>query len=95
MYTSISTPLDLAEEERLRNCCWLEVVGGRYKGRVYGVRRVDLQNDSVDRYLQETQASSSNKKVDLEEIVELRQQIQHMNTRFQSFQDLMMQYLPT
>ena len=71
MYTSISTPLDLAEEERLRNCCWLEVVGGRYKGGVYGVGHVDRQDDCIDRYLQQTQASSS-KKVDSKEIVELR-----------------------
>ena len=59
-----------------------------------GVGRVDRQDDCVDHYLQETQASSSNKKVDSKEIVELRQQIQDMNSRFQSFQDFMIQYLP-
>jgi len=31
MSTSISTPLDTAEEERLRNRYWLEAVGGRYQ----------------------------------------------------------------
>jgi len=45
------TPLDLAEEERLRNRCWLEVVGGMYKGRVYGVGHVNPHADCVKNYL--------------------------------------------
>ena len=67
---------------------------------MYAVGRVDRQNGCIDRYLQQTQASSS-KEVDSEEIVELRhrlstseEHIQHMNSRFQSFHDLMIQYLP-
>jgi len=99
MRTSISTPLDFTEEERLRNNCWLEAAGGRYKGRMYEVGRVDRQDHCVDHYLQQTQ-TSFNKKVDSEEIVELRQQlstneeqIRHMNSQFQSFHDLMIQYL--
>jgi len=66
---------------------------------VYGVGCVDHQDDCVDCYLQQTQAYSS-KKVDFEEIVELRQRLstsekhtRHMNSRFQSFQELMIQYL--
>jgi len=66
---------------------------------VYGVGHVDCEDNCVDHYLQQTKASSS-KKVDPEEIVELRQrlstseeQIRHMNFRFQSFLDLMIQYL--
>ena len=86
--TSISTPLDPAEKERLRSRCWLETVGGRYKGRVYGVGRVDRQDDCVGCYLQETQPSSSNKKVNSEEIVELRLHIERMDARFQNFQKL-------
>ena len=92
--TSISTPLDPAEEEKLRSRCWLETVGRRYKGRVYGVRRVDRPDDCVGRYLQETQPSSSNKKTNSEEIVELRQHIERMDARFQNFQNFTMQYLP-
>jgi len=92
--TSISTPLDPPEEKRLRRRCWLKTVGGRYKGQVYGVGRVDCQDDCVSRNLQETQPSSSNKKADSEEIVELRQHIERMAARFQNFQNFMMQYLP-
>ncbi|XP_068475168.1 uncharacterized protein [Phaseolus vulgaris] len=92
--TSMSTPLDPAEEERLRSCCLLETIGGKYKGRVYGVGRVDRQDVCVGRYLQETQPSSGNKKADSEEIFQLRQHIERMDARFQNFQDFMMQYLP-
>ncbi|XP_017423491.1 uncharacterized protein LOC108332689 [Vigna angularis] len=56
---STCTPLDPIEEERLRNQCWLEVAGGRYKGRVYGIGNVNAQDDCVDSYIQQTQASSS------------------------------------
>jgi len=35
-----------AEEERLRNRCWLEAADGRYKGRVYGIGHVDRHDDS-------------------------------------------------
>ncbi|XP_068466396.1 uncharacterized protein [Phaseolus vulgaris] len=86
-----------AEEERLRSRCWLETVGGRYKGQVYGIGRVDRQDDCVGRYIQETQSSSSNNKANLEEIVELRQHIERMDAKFQNFQNFqnfMMQYLP-
>jgi len=90
----MSTPLDPAEEERLRSRCLLETIGGKYKGRVYGVGRVDRQDVCVGRYLQETQTSSSNKKAYSEEIFQLRQHIERMDARFQNFQDFMMQYLP-
>ncbi|KOM52514.1 hypothetical protein LR48_Vigan09g117300 [Vigna angularis] len=34
---SACAPLEPADEERLRNQCWLDVAGGRYKGHVYGI----------------------------------------------------------
>ncbi|XP_014511548.1 uncharacterized protein LOC106770247 [Vigna radiata var. radiata] len=51
---SASSPLDPAEEERLRNQCWLDAAGGRYKGRVYGIGNVSSQNDCVDSYIRQT-----------------------------------------
>ncbi|KOM48043.1 hypothetical protein LR48_Vigan07g174700 [Vigna angularis] len=38
---SACSPLDPTEEERLRNRCWLEAVGGKYKGRVYGIGNLE------------------------------------------------------
>jgi len=71
-YVGVSqcTPLDPVEEERLRNKCWLEVAGGRYKGRVYGVGHVDSRDDRVQSYLKQTQACSS-QQVPSKEINEL------------------------
>ncbi|XP_047165537.1 uncharacterized protein LOC124834790 [Vigna umbellata] len=51
---STSSPLDPAEEERLRNRCWLEAAGGKYKGRVYDIGNVTSQDDCVDSYIQQT-----------------------------------------
>ncbi|KOM57574.1 hypothetical protein LR48_Vigan11g060700 [Vigna angularis] len=42
---SACAPLDPADEERLRNQCWLDVSGGRYKGRVYGIGNVNLMKE--------------------------------------------------
>ncbi|KOM58257.1 hypothetical protein LR48_Vigan11g129100 [Vigna angularis] len=56
---STCAPLDPADEERMRNQCWLDVAGGRYKGRVYGIENVSAQDVCVDSYIQQTQASSS------------------------------------
>ncbi|KOM47980.1 hypothetical protein LR48_Vigan07g168400 [Vigna angularis] len=69
---SACSPLDHTEEERLRNRCWLEVVGGKYKGRVYDIGNVSSQDDCVDSYIQQTQASSSTQQQNSEEIVNLK-----------------------
>ncbi|KOM42859.1 hypothetical protein LR48_Vigan05g046300 [Vigna angularis] len=42
---SACTPLDPTDEERLRNRCWLEAAGGKYKGRVYDIGNVSSQDD--------------------------------------------------
>ncbi|KOM55885.1 hypothetical protein LR48_Vigan10g177700 [Vigna angularis] len=48
---STCAPLDPVDEERLRNQCWLDFAGGRYKGRVYGIGNVSAQDDCVDSYI--------------------------------------------
>ncbi|XP_052728032.1 uncharacterized protein LOC108321026 [Vigna angularis] len=83
---SASSPLDPAEEERLRNRCWLEAIGGRYKGRVYGIGNVSSQDDCVDSYIQQTQASSSAQQQNLEEIVNLKSQLQQYGQQLQKFE---------
>ncbi|KOM29072.1 hypothetical protein LR48_Vigan632s000700 [Vigna angularis] len=45
---SACSPLDTTEEERLRNRCWLEAAGGKYKGRVYDMGNISSQDDCVD-----------------------------------------------
>ncbi|KOM48056.1 hypothetical protein LR48_Vigan07g176000 [Vigna angularis] len=73
---STSSPLDPAKEERLRNQCWLEATGGKYKGRVYGIGNITSQDDCVDSYIQQTHASSTAQQQNSEEIVNLKSQLQ-------------------
>ncbi|KAG5099498.1 hypothetical protein JHK82_044550 [Glycine max] len=54
------TPLDPAEEQRLRSQCWVAAAGPKRKGRLYGTR--DLARTYKcrnDRFMQHTQGSSS------------------------------------
>jgi len=66
--------IDLVEEERLKNRCWLEAVSGRYKGQVYGIRQVERHDESIQSFMQQTQTCSS-KQVESEEIDRLRQRL--------------------
>ncbi|KOM43167.1 hypothetical protein LR48_Vigan05g077100 [Vigna angularis] len=94
---SASSSLDPTEEERLRNRCWLEAAGGRYKGRVYGIGNVSSQDDCVDSYIQQTQASSSAQQQNLEEIVNLKSQLQQYGQQLQKFEGfigVLMPFLP-
>ncbi|BAT90159.1 hypothetical protein VIGAN_06134600 [Vigna angularis var. angularis] len=68
---SETSPLDPIEQEKLRNKCWLQAVGGRYKGQVYGIGHVDSQDECVDSYMQQTESSSS-QQVNVEEFNELQ-----------------------
>ncbi|KOM55328.1 hypothetical protein LR48_Vigan10g122000 [Vigna angularis] len=91
------SPLDPAEEERLRNRCWLEAIGGKYKGRVYDIGNVSSQDDCVDSYIQQTQASSSTQQQNSEEIVNLKSQLQQYGQqleKFQGFISVLLSFLP-
>ncbi|KOM46933.1 hypothetical protein LR48_Vigan07g063700 [Vigna angularis] len=91
---STSSPLDPAEEERLRNRCWLEAAGGKYKGRVYGIGNVTSQDDCVDSYIQQTQASSTAQPQNSEEIVNLKSQLQQYGQQLQKFEGFIGVLLP-
>ncbi|WVZ07985.1 hypothetical protein V8G54_021331 [Vigna mungo] len=91
---SASSPLDPADKERLRNRCWLEAAGGKYKGRVYGIGNVSSQDDCVDSYVQQTQASSSAQQQNSKEIVNLRSQVQQYGQQLEKFQGFIGVLLP-
>ncbi|KOM25619.1 hypothetical protein LR48_Vigan125s000900 [Vigna angularis] len=91
---STSSPLDPAEEERLRNRCWLEAAGGKYKGRVYGIGNVTSQDDCVDSYIQQTQASSTAQPQNSEEILNLKSQLQEYGQQLQNLKGFIGVLLP-
>ncbi|KOM27451.1 hypothetical protein LR48_Vigan406s026100 [Vigna angularis] len=90
---SACSPLDPTEEERLRNRCWLEAAGGKYKGRVYGIGNVNYQDDYVDSYIQQTQTSSTQQQ-NVEEIVNLKSQLQEYGQQLQKFEGFICVILP-
>ncbi|XP_052723730.1 uncharacterized protein LOC128193692 [Vigna angularis] len=89
-----TSPLDPAEEERLRNRCWLEAAGGKYKGRVYGIGNVTSQDDCVDSYIQQTQASSTAQPQNSEEILNLKSQLQQYGQQLQNLEGFIGVLLP-
>ncbi|KOM54357.1 hypothetical protein LR48_Vigan10g024900 [Vigna angularis] len=94
---SACSPLDPAEEERLRKQCWLEAIGGKYKGRVYDIGNVSSQDDCVDSYIQQTQTSSSTQQQNSEEVVNLKSQLQQYGQqleKFQCFIGVLLPFLP-
>ncbi|KOM54783.1 hypothetical protein LR48_Vigan10g067500 [Vigna angularis] len=91
---STTSPLDPAEEERLRNQCWLEAAVGKYKGRVYGIGNFTSQDDCVDSYIQQTQASSTAQPKNSEEIVNLKSQLQQYGQQLQKFEGFIGVLLP-
>ncbi|KOM55792.1 hypothetical protein LR48_Vigan10g168400 [Vigna angularis] len=47
---SACSPLDPAKEERLRNRCWLEAAGGKYKGRVYRIGNLQQYGQQLQKF---------------------------------------------
>ncbi|BAU01575.1 hypothetical protein VIGAN_11083700, partial [Vigna angularis var. angularis] len=80
--------------ERLRNRCWLEAAGGKYKGRVYGIGNVTSQDDCVDSYIQQTQASSTAQPQNSEEILNLKSQLQQYGQQLQNLEGFIGVLLP-
>ncbi|XP_017434573.1 uncharacterized protein LOC108341397 [Vigna angularis] len=91
---SASSPLDPTEEERIKNRCWLEAAGGKYKGRVYGIGNVTSQDDCVDSYIQQTQASSTAQQQNSQEIVNLKSQLQQYGQQLEKFEGFIGVLLP-
>ncbi|KOM25620.1 hypothetical protein LR48_Vigan125s001000 [Vigna angularis] len=91
---SASSPLDPTEEERLRNRCWLEATGGKYKRRVYSIGNVTSQDDCVHSYIQQTQASSTTQQQNSEEIVNLKSQLQQYGQQLEKFEGFIGVLLP-
>ncbi|BAT92978.1 hypothetical protein VIGAN_07185600, partial [Vigna angularis var. angularis] len=65
-----------------------------YKGCVYGIGNVTSQDDCVDSYIQQTQASSTAQPQNSEEIVNLKSQLQQYGQQLQKFEGFIGVLLP-
>ena len=98
--TQEQSPADLAQDERIRAKCWIETVGGRKKGRLYGAGQlVAKYTGSVNQQNQLPSSSSSAANTqDLsnirQELAQTRQENEQLRSQFESLQSLVLQYLP-
>ena len=85
------SPLNPAEEERLRKKCWSEAAGGRYKGWVYKIGHIDRYDKTIESLMQQTQECSSYEEIDRwdkwlatseDRLSTTEEQIRHMNSKF-------------
>ncbi|KAL5165888.1 hypothetical protein HKD37_18G050956 [Glycine soja] len=88
------TPLDPAEEQRLRSRCWVAAVGPKRKGHLYGTgdlaHTYKCENDS---FLQHTQGSSSRAE-DATNINRLKEKLRQSKEEMRVFQSVVLQFLP-
>ncbi|KAG4940973.1 hypothetical protein JHK87_044844 [Glycine soja] len=88
------TPLDPAEEQKLRSQCWVVAAGPKCKGHLYGTR--DLSHTykcGSDNFMQHTQGSSNRTK-DAAEINRLREELRQSKEEMHIFQSVVLQFLP-
>ncbi|XP_027915629.1 uncharacterized protein LOC114175069 [Vigna unguiculata] len=86
------------EEDVIRTQCWVDVVSGKNKGRLYGTRELG-KGYTTGRGIHKQQASSSN---NVEEAVnrltqrleECDQAYENLRSQFQNFKNLVMAFLP-
>ncbi|KAG5034886.1 hypothetical protein JHK87_009796 [Glycine soja] len=88
------TPLDPAEEQRLRSRCWVAVAGPKCKGRLYGTGDLaHTYNCGSDSFMQHTEGSSSHAE-DATEINRLREELRQSKEDMHIFQSVLLQFLP-
>ncbi|KAH1225622.1 hypothetical protein GmHk_11G032471 [Glycine max] len=88
------TPLDLAEEQRLRSRCWVVVVGPKHKGYLYGTGDLGHTYKCVnDIFMQHTQGSSICAQ-NAAEINQLREELRQSKEEMRVFQPVVLQFLP-
>ncbi|KAH1253814.1 hypothetical protein GmHk_04G010385 [Glycine max] len=80
------TPLDPAEEQRLRSRCWVAVAGPKCKGRLYGT------GDLAHTY--NCGKGSSSHAEDATEINRLREELRQSKEDMHIFQSVLLQFLP-
>ncbi|QCD86902.1 putative transposase [Vigna unguiculata] len=96
--TQEQSSVDPTQDENIRTRCWIEIVGGKKKGRLYGAGQLVSKYTGPNESLNQVPAFSSSNTKDLTNI---RQQLsrsleenEQLRSEFRSFQSLVLQYLP-
>ncbi|XP_027936137.1 uncharacterized protein LOC114191155 [Vigna unguiculata] len=85
-------------DDSIRTRCWIEIVGGKKKGRLYGAGQLVSKYVGPNESLNQLPPSSSS---NIEDLTNIRQQLsrsleenEQLRYEFRSFQSLVLQYLP-
>jgi len=96
--TQEQSSVDPTQDDSIRTRCWIETVGGKKKGRLYGVGQLVSKYAGPNESLNQLPPSSSS---NTEDLTNIRQQLsrsleenEQLRSEFQSFQSLVLQYLP-
>jgi len=95
--TQEQSSADPTQDENIRTRCWIETVGGKKKGRLYGAGQLVSKYTGSNESNQLPPSFSSN----IEDLSNIRQQLsrsleenEQLRSEFRSFQSLLLQYLP-
>ncbi|KAL2318853.1 hypothetical protein Fmac_032729 [Flemingia macrophylla] len=93
---SESSPLDPGVEEKIRNQSWFFAAGGKNKGRVYGVGKVEAGYRCGDNFTQPTTSFASSQKITmLEEMVrKTQEENERLSRKFETLLNAVLPLLP-
>ena len=94
MSQSESSPVDLVEEDKLRTESCLLAVGGKKKGRIYGVRELARKFKSGNTLTYHEPSTSSHDSKKTREIKQLREDNDKLSQKMKALLNLVLPILP-
>ncbi|KAL2347023.1 hypothetical protein Fmac_001023 [Flemingia macrophylla] len=93
---SESSPLDPGVEEKIRNQSWFFAAGGKNKGRVYGVEKVEVGYRCGDNFTQPTTSSASSQKITMleEKVHKTQEENERLSRKFETLLNVVLPLLP-
>ena len=96
--TQEQSSVDPTQGDSIRTRCWNETVGGKKKGRLYGVGQLVSKYVGPNESLNQLPPSSSSNTEDLtnisQQLSRSLEENEQLRSEFRSFQSLVLQYLP-
>ncbi|KAL2331687.1 hypothetical protein Fmac_019268 [Flemingia macrophylla] len=89
------SPLDPSVEEKIRNQSWFTATGGRNKGRVYGVGKVQAGYRCGDNFTQPTTSSASSEKITMleEKVRKTQEENEKLSRKFETLLNVVLPFL--
>ncbi|KAL2337070.1 hypothetical protein Fmac_011516 [Flemingia macrophylla] len=93
---SENSPLDHSLEEKIRNQSWYTAAGGKNKGRVYGVGKVQTSYRCGENFTQPTTSSDSSQKITMleEKVHKTQEENERLSRKFETLLNVVLPLLP-